>query len=255
MRLPLGRLLAKRRPTRLSLVLLLRDDEITRELGLMLWIALREAARFWKEALDVSTRRFLATPVRLSGLDRSRRDDERVIRPGTIPDSAWAGPYGRYTLRYEPEDIERIVRRYVVRTGDAVVVVTDRELAPPEDWRYMIWDWDEGARYAVISIAPLDPEYWGVRDKERLQDLKHRVRTAAINAAAPLLGVKWCTRRACLLNEAVTGVGSLDAMIALEPGHDRLRAAGKGFKRRGQVAVEQPLVALESEPQQEMLDG
>jgi hypothetical protein len=110
------------------------------------------------------------------------------------------------------------------------VVVTDLEIVPPAEWRYMIWDASPNG--AVISVAPLDPAYWAIRDvneRDRLAIMKARARAALLTVVGSLLGIGRCRNDRCFMLANVDSVERLDRMACLGPEHGITELAGRTF--------------------------
>jgi hypothetical protein len=116
-----------------------------------------------------------------------------------------------------------------------LMIVTDRPITPPENWRYIIWEsWPETAPInAVISAAPLDPNYWGDSNPDRISIIKDRVRTAALSVCGEFLGFEGCQNPRCFLCEQVDSVNALDLMSRLGEEHEgeMAKLVGQGFDR------------------------
>src|SRR5262245_55590428 len=99
---------------------------------------------------------------------------------------------------YDHQVVGELVKMMAELTG-TTVIVTDVEIAPPADWRYIIWDaFPEGV---VVSLAPLDPLYWGERTSadERVGTIKSRVRAANLSIVGQLVGLTRCDNDECFL--------------------------------------------------------
>ncbi len=105
------------------------------------------------------------------------------------------------------------------------LIVIDQEITPPRKWRYMIWS----GRNKVVSIAPVDPAYWGMSDPHLISTIKHRVRTACLSVIGSMLHLERCDNETCFLFKNVDSVLRLDWMIHLGPEHKLEALAGKGF--------------------------
>jgi hypothetical protein len=201
---------------RILQVLLLREEEVTLELAPVLWAMLQEV-----EALYVSAGLGRFESVYLG----------RGSPPGAPPDAElppqeiWEGIRGTRPVKHE--EIARRTRAALGRRADRsiVVVVTDQEIVPPRDWRYVISDGDDEA--SVVSIAPTDPRYWGEEDPDRLKTIKYRAQAACCGVVGEYLGLKGCTNSWCFLYRPVDSVVQLDEMLYFGPEHGpRLDAVG-----------------------------
>lgn len=106
------------------------------------------------------------------------------------------------------------------------ITVTDQELTPPTNWRYIIW---KETPKIIISTVPIDPLYWGMNDIHRLAVIKHRLRTACLCNVGTLIGLQRCNNESCFLYRNVDSVTRLDGMVKLGPEHGINSLEGKGF--------------------------
>lgn len=102
---------------------------------------------------------------------------------------------------------------------DSAIIVVDRELIPPPDWRYVLWSSFPGG--AVISIAPMDPDYWGAPapHSRRKQEIKQGMRAAALCVAGTRIGLSRCENPGCFMFAAVDSVSRLPEMRQLGTEH------------------------------------
>jgi hypothetical protein len=110
------------------------------------------------------------------------------------------------------------------------VVITDHEIVPPDDWRYILWDEVSGHDF-VISFRPMDPHYWSSESKvpERIKTIKPRVRAALIATIGGLVGMTSCHVPSCFLFKGVEAVSQLDSMETIGAEHDVPELAGLTF--------------------------
>jgi hypothetical protein len=87
---------------------------------------------------------------------------------------------------------------------------------------------------AVISTAPLDPEYWEISDAKRVGTIKDRTRTAVMSLSGTFLGLHRCKNPKCFLFEHVDSVLNLDRMNTLgkEHGSEVPELVGRGFEQK-----------------------
>jgi hypothetical protein len=219
-------------------ILFITNPENSRWAGPALWVACKEVQRFYAPRgrwLDVplfgdsvahvqpSFRRHYVSPEAPDGIpcdaaitDKNRIESilaESVARPD-VYDHALLGP---------------LVHEMVGASGTSVVI-TDVEILPPPEWRYMIWD--VAPRSAVISIAPLDPAYWvrrGLEDGDRVARTKSRARAAAMTVIGSLLGIGRCHNEHCYMLAIVDSVLRLDEMTYIGPEHGVKELVGRTF--------------------------
>jgi predicted Zn-dependent protease len=238
----------ERAPVDIIQVLLLFDEKSSADYGLALWAGLNEVEAFYNShGKQVNARRFYISPfVPSSGffLDTLRsvakfftqrevknaldvlQQDERVQRK--LSDAASMAKMPN-TKTYDQERLiagtrEKVLRDRLGEIASAIplMIVTDRPITPPENWRYIIWEsWPSTSpTNAVISTAPLDPNYWSDPDPHRIAVIKNRVRTAALSVCGEFLGLHSCHNPRCFLCEKVDSVTSLDQMSRLGEEHN-----------------------------------
>lgn len=100
---------------------------------------------------------------------------------------------------------------------DILIIITDLEITPPSGWRYVLWNLREND--AVISLAAMNPEYWGLRDRYLLTTIKRRVRASCLHVVGKFLGLRRCDNPICFLNRDVDSVTTLDGMVSLGKEH------------------------------------
>lgn len=242
-------------------VLLLLGEESAQELGPPLWAALIEVERFYNhEHTRAKIERHYVSPFTptTSRLTSAWHAVARLFRSGAkLPDAfellreanvvdgrVESGRIrGRYSRTVDQRKLIAVVRELLggAVEGRRLVIVTDQEMTPPPEWRYIIWDHDGDD--SVISTAPTDPKYWRQRDEDRLSTIKHRVRTACLSVSGQFLGLERCNNPECFLFEDVDSVTALDFMTRLGPEHEKKAAelVGWGFQ---QVTEDPELVQL-----------
>ena len=128
------------------------------------------------------------------------------------------------------------------------VVLTDLEILPPPEWRYMIWDaFPSGA---VVSFAPLDPAYWatrGIGDRDQVATTKARARTACLTVVGSLLGIGRCRNERCIMLANVDSVLRLDDMVSLGAEHGIEALARRSFAGSDDPAEPESIVTTEVE--------
>jgi predicted Zn-dependent protease len=239
-------------------VLLLFDEKNSTEYGLALWAALNEAEAFYNTGatprmkvqrfyispsipsagiIDTITRSvsklFVSTTYALDVLSQDERVQAQVADADSMRSSN-AKTYDQTKLIERARDNLLVKPLSNQAATIPLMIVTDRPITPPEDWRYIIWEtWPSPANNAVISAAPLDPKYWGDPDTNRIAVLKDRVRTAAISVCGEFLGLHSCRNPRCFLFDTVDSVTNLDQMSRLGQEHrsEVEDLVGLGFDR------------------------
>jgi hypothetical protein len=224
------------KPLRIDQVVLLKSEEQSRRLGRALWAAVEEASQFFT---PVSPDGWLDVPVISSSASTARLKPEfrkwylATEIPDDLPhDSSWTYE------RLEKPELERLWDGSQRRRGtydhqtlgvavssrlesEAAVVVVDQEIVPPSELRYVIWSGYPGG--AVISIAPIDPQYWGQAPDEdptgQVNNVKRGARAATMSVTGSLLGLSRCDNSECFMFAAVDSVTRLDEMTTLGPEH------------------------------------
>lgn len=242
---------------KLAQVLLLFDEKNSADYGLALWAAFHEAEAFYNSGerrLDV--RRFYISPHipalgffgnifkssvftffssdRKTALDLLQQE-ERVQTE--LPAEDVRKPDAK---TYDQEKLIAATREKLLRERfgpDAdemhLVIVTDRPITPPENWRYIIWDSRLHPQpNAVISTCPLDPAYWQISDLHRVNTIKDRTRAAIMSICGTFLGLHRCHNPKCFLFENVDSVLNLDRMSTLGKEHSEQvgELIGRGFE-------------------------
>jgi hypothetical protein len=238
-------------PVRIVQVLLLVDGETSLEVGPALWAMLLEIERFYNmDQPRISFQRFYISPQvpKVNLLDAARRNLDRLLRGGKAVDDALMqlrpaqrvekavsskDSTGRFRRTCDQRKLGQVVRDLIGIGPDAglLFIVTDREITPPPEWRYIIWDDFEGG--AVVSMVPTDPKYWRHQDPGRIATIKHRVRTATLSITGQFLGLERCENPGCFLYADVGSVTNLDLMTHLGDEHELPKLAGRGFQPAG----------------------
>ena len=114
-------------------------------------------------------------------------------------------------------------------SSGTLVVVHDRPIQPPQQWRYVIWDYVPGG--VAVSFATLDPRYWGDRmdEAERWATLGSRLRAALCSVLGSAIGLLRCDNPSCFLYANVDRVSQLDRMVRIGEEHGVPVLAGRGF--------------------------
>jgi predicted Zn-dependent protease len=249
-----------RDPVEIVQVLLLFDEKSSNEYGPALWAALNEVEAFYNTGEKrVKARRFYIAPsIPSSGFFGTLRSvakfftqsevknaidvlqqDERVLAELSSAASVAMKPN---TKTYDQERLiaearEKVLRKQLGAVASTIpmMIVTDRQIAPPENWRYIIWQtWpDKSPVNAVISTIPLDPNYWGDSDPDRIAMIKDRIRTAALSVCGEFLRLRDCHNPRCFLCEKVDSVVAVDQMSRLGEEHSSEveGLVGLGFDR------------------------
>lgn len=226
----------------IELALFLRDERTTEPVGRALFAAMCEVQEFFggaghrlqvpighsEHVADVvpAFRKTILAPGPLGVLPRPADREEL----GTAQ-------YAEVCERLPSDTLGRVhhqelggTLRAVLGSEEILVVVTDLEIAPPTNLRYLIWDvFFNGA---VVSSAPTSPAYWGGLDTahdDPVKAVKWRTRAACIAVVGSLLGMTRCDDDQCYLYENVDAVNRLDEMVYLGAEHAVEGLSGYGF--------------------------
>lgn len=234
----------------IAYVVVCRDDDGARELGGMLWSVLAEVSVFYN--LDKPRGEFKRwwlgnnAPTNLT----IGNSDHIVTRK--LGDKWWEPLQSSSSWLIDQERLAKAVRELIPQEEGRIIVVTDEEITPPPEWRYIIWDGSlKGA--GVASLAPLDPRYWGDRTPDREQIIKRRIRAALLSMTGTRLGFQRCNNTRCYLYANVDSVTALDVMIALGHEHEQEGLSDKVFSGRideeagFEVIADQPKASYEFE--------
>jgi hypothetical protein len=220
----------------LSQVELFRDLDASRELGPAIQAAFREVENFYNRAgarLQCSRFRILSKHVTTAFSTVAREKPSLDEAPKVDPDSEptalevrgdlWDSVRGRYSKTVDHEKLGEVVT-LALRTNNKpnhVLIVTDQELTPPPKWRYVIWHYD--GTIASISLAPLDPRYWGESadslPPSRVGIIKQRIRVAGLSIVGAWLGLQRCEHPGCFMFGPIDSFVQLDDMDHLSAEH------------------------------------
>jgi hypothetical protein len=227
-----------------DLVLLFKSEKKAGRFGGALWTALEEVSEYftptsqdgWLEVPIVSDprtrarvqprfRRWFVAPVLPDDVQVGSSDSFEKL-DGDEAQELW-GAAERRTRLYDHDLLGVSISS---RLGlETAAIITDREIAPPPDWRYLIWSGFQGG--AVISTAAIDPRYWGLRDPEderRVKEVKRRARAATMSVSGSLLGLSRCENPRCFMFAAVDSASTLDEMCSIGVEHE-VKGLGRGI--------------------------
>jgi len=222
------------RPATIVLFLMLGEQDNAAELTAVLWTALHEVDTFYNHAgKRARFVRYLAAgsaapPV--SGADRQWLDDRGVTFLEGVRNMARAGRRQTFETKRIISATRELAGAEALGKNRHLVAITDLELTPPPQWRYLISDGAAGD--SVISIAPIDPRYWREREADRVGIIKHRVRTACLAVVGETLGLKECDNEKCIMFGNVDSVTRLDTMVLLGPEHNIEGLIEQGFSAK-----------------------
>jgi predicted Zn-dependent protease len=224
------------------------EEKNASDYGLALWAALHEVDGFYSlSPTKIEYRRFYIAPSPpnyslFGSLSRAfgkwipgeqLQSALQLLRHDQVISSS--KPSAELTLgprrTYDQAQLAATIRNLVDPndSGDHLMVITDRPITPPANWRYIIWETDPSANTSIISVAPLDPEYWRDKDPDRVTQIKIRARNAALSITGTLIGLKRCGNPVCFLFDDVDSVTVLDDMHELGPEHNLTALSGYGF--------------------------
>jgi hypothetical protein len=218
-------------PVPILQVLLFRDDKASQELGPTLWAAFQEVENLYNtgRARGAFRRYYMAESVPpgvLPGLPPGWESLRAILRTQDV----WRAAAGKYTRTYDHVKLAERVRSLLSPEAGPefrLLLVTDQEITPPPEWRYMLW---AGNNYEeVVSTAPMDPLYWEQDEPHRLMTIKHRARVACCCVVGEFVGLKRCNNSHCFLHTPVDSVTELDAQVRVGKEHKIRELTGRGF--------------------------
>lgn len=250
------------RPVTIIQALVLFEERSSDDYGLALWAAFHEVDRFYRMAgAEVEYRRFYVapSPPNPSFLESITRAFGKWIPGGQLQSASdllsknqvrsSASPSAELSdsrrRTYDQRKLGSVIRKMVdpKESGDHLMIVTDRPITPPRNWRYIIWETDPNSNTSVISTAPLDPEYWRDKDPNRIFHIKTRTRNAALSITGELIGLERCDNPACFMFDDVDSVTVLDDMQELGDEHGLRKVTGYGFDDSGKdPTLVQPVI-------------
>lgn len=218
-------------PATILQILLLKDEAESRELDRALWAAFQEIEAFYnRDQLRARFKRFYMSKTSPGSWLDSVLGRWKDSNWSHIQDDFWKKASGRYSNTCDQQRLAELVSEQLgsAESGDLRLIVTDQEMTPPKGWSYIIWD---GIPHgAMVSIAPIDPRYWREDEADRINVIKHRVRTALLCATGQLLGFERCENEHCFLFSDVDSVVRLDEMIELGDEHQVTALVGYGYR-------------------------
>ena len=226
-------------------ILVFRDDRERARVFPALWAAFQEVDAFYNHDRE----RVRCRPLVVSPGTTSKAWSIHTIANSTIAGAVseklevahaalatgeqfWQAARGRFARTVDQDQLASMIRSGLPRelADHKLLIVTDQEITPPPDWRYVIWDRVTGGY--VVSVAPTDPQYWSEPTSHRVAAIKHRVRTACLSIVGPLLGLPRCHNSSCFLFADVTSTDCLDFMVSLGDEHNLPALTGLGFSPR-----------------------
>ncbi len=239
------------------LVLLFRGQDESSTFGLPLWAAMKELTAFYKRLRpDVEFRQHylsLHVPQIVA-----REEGEKALNCSVISDALqsedfWHRARGGYKRCLDQQVLYAMVRDLLVSATCAedvtretrMLLVTDQEITPPKEWRYIIAG--RAGDGVVVSIAPLNPVYWSERDPDRVATVKRRARSMCICVVGEALDFERCDNEHCFMFGNVDSVLRLDHMLMLGSEHDHPELTGYGFEPRPTMPMRvQPIEEIRS---------
>lgn len=237
------------RPELIREVLMLTNPEHPKELYSSLWTSFDEIGAFFGELLnakvsrdDVSNQKTLLESLKsaqgkffktfeaghLCKIVNEHLENVIIEPLDGVGTEARSGGFTRQTVATRAE------RPYTL-------LVTDLQLTPPEDWRFIIWDGDK--HNTAVSICPIDPTYWRIEDEPRIPLIKHRARVACLSTLGERIGLKRCDNARCFLYRQVESIRNLDHMVVLGAEHRIQWLTNKGFEViADNPSVQQPII-------------
>jgi hypothetical protein len=234
-------------PISVAQVVLFRESRNYNELARVVWTAMAEAVNFFSLAnLIIKSRRLVCFPA--AGILKEELPAEKdASKYLADADHFWAEVRAPYSRTYaQAKIVQQVRKQFFTRATEKLFIVTDQEICPPKNWRYILWD-GTGAD-VVISIAAMDPRYWGQQINDIRSLMKHRCRTALINTMGEEIGISRCMNEQCLEFDNIDSVTRLDEMLYLGTEHSLAELTGRGFAPESNNPEElQPVILFSQE--------
>lgn len=148
------------------------------------------------------------------------------------------GVRGKFRGVYDQWELAKQARRTIggPKKDEVLIIITDLEITPPEGWRYILWTMIE--ENAVISLAAMNPEYWGSSGRSFLATVKHRTRSACLKVIGSYVDLNACENSRCFMYNKVDSVTRLDEMVLLGVEHRLEALTNMGFSPRPSYPLE-----------------
>jgi hypothetical protein len=221
------------------------------ELGPVIWAAFKEVEGFFRRSSErqgLTFQRYYLASDLPPGLESEANIKLKVVRE-KLDERFWgaAETRGLYDGTFEQGPLVEQARRLIGgdRNEDPLVVVTDVELStvpkdlfqrrPPSPPTHRYRFFSKYQQYSfIISIAPMDPEFWEQSDANRIETIKRRARAACCRTTCELLGIGYCRTSGCFMQIPIENPQTLDRMNCLCAEHPQASdLQGYGFPPKG----------------------
>jgi hypothetical protein len=229
------------------LVLLFQDRSKLKELGPAMWTVFKELEAVFNVIGKSAKFHRLCLNDPVPGLKEPGTGPHLNQARQAIKSAQWWNyARGKFSRTFDHVKILGQVGRLIrPHWGDGVLLVfTDVEIMPPDGWRYIIWDMSDEdlGKGTLVSLAPIDPLYWRIAERNRLSIIKHRMRSAGCSAIGSWLGLNRCDNTRCFMYEPVDSVLRLDDMVYFGEEHPFPELLNKGFSPNIlDPAIQQPV--------------
>jgi hypothetical protein len=218
-----------RRPMRVMVVVVLAGEKLA-NLPAVLRSTIVEAANFYnlgKMRLSIDSKVYFRNEASSNKLVEADYPDFQPIYDEDLEKAR-----GEFLDLYDQWKLIKVVRKRISESYSMkkVVIITDLEIVPPPDWRYILWESDE--HNAVISLAAMDPEYWGIKERSPLITIKQRVRASMLGIIGDFLKLERCLNPSCFLYGDVNSADQLDDMICMGEEHSVENLTFMGYNPR-----------------------
>src|SRR5689334_19957559 len=196
-------------------VLLVRHEETLEQFGPALWTMFEEVEKLYNLKGPLADFSRLCLTHHIPPDLEQRIEEKDLLKLSDHQWSAlWSGCQGAYAETIDQDRLAQQLALALAMTDRPLVnavILTDQEMTPPPEWRYILFGAAHGGS-AVVSLGPMDPEYWGIYDDDRLGTVKHRARAACMCVTGTALGLHRCENEQCYMFGSVDSVVRLDVM-------------------------------------------
>src|SRR5688500_8448424 len=132
--------MSKKNHREILIVLLFRDAQFAKTFGPSLWAAMKELELFWREAYpERAFRQHFLAPLVPRAVTRELKDENwKRVNDAVQSEAFWLEARGRYKRCLDQEKLTRQVRGLLDAPVNLMLLITDQEITPPPEWRYIL---------------------------------------------------------------------------------------------------------------------